>query len=533
MIKRVFLAALASVVVLCDAPVALAENPYMDLIDRRGRIVIGVKGDYPPFAALNASGDLEGFEIDLAQDIARRLGVRLQLDVVTSTNRLQKLDEGRVDLLIATLGDTAKRRELVTMVEPSYYSSGVNILAAKSSSITDWAQLRGAPICATRGALYNKEMTRRHLLQVELFGGNRDALLGLKNGICRGWMYDDVAIMATIREGGWDDYEMPLASTLGVSWSMAIHKNAAGTLFEQTLQDIVADWHRTGFLIERADAWDVRTAFLDQRRELWNGKNADGSPFCARQPDGKWNAECRETALLNSDEVSGFHKLALQIREATGLNITLLYDSQDRNKFGQAMLLSLLLVLATVAGSIGIGVVGGFILAARWPIVSHLLQVLVTVSRMTPPLLQLYLVFFGIGGYVAARYGWGFDAFVVAAVILSFYAGSANAVAIQEAILEQRRRRKGPLRRRDIGAVFNFSYSAIMASSVNVAKATGLAGTIAVPELINVTAAIVADAGNPDVMMNLLMLVYFLIVLSVVWLFSALRKYFISATPHG
>jgi len=121
----------------------------------------------------------------------------------------------------------------------------------------------------------------------------------------------------------------------------------------------------------------------------------------------------------------------------------------------------------------------------------------------------------------------------VAAVILSFYAGSANAVAIQEAILEQRRRRKGPLRRRDIGAVFNFSYSAIMASSVNVAKATGLAGTIAVPELINVTAAIVADAGNPDVMMNLLMLVYFLIVLSVVWLFSALRKYFISATPHG
>ncbi|MFX5957167.1 transporter substrate-binding domain-containing protein, partial [Acinetobacter baumannii] len=51
-----------------------APSERLALIRERGSIIVGVKTDYPPFGMLDASGNPEGFEHDLAADIARRLG---------------------------------------------------------------------------------------------------------------------------------------------------------------------------------------------------------------------------------------------------------------------------------------------------------------------------------------------------------------------------------------------------------------------------------------------------------------------------
>src|SRR5665647_383017 len=75
-------------------------------IKEKGVLVVGAKADYRPFGFLDPSGKIVGFEPDLAADIAKRLGVKLELVPVVSSNRIQYLQQGKIDLMIATLSDT-------------------------------------------------------------------------------------------------------------------------------------------------------------------------------------------------------------------------------------------------------------------------------------------------------------------------------------------------------------------------------------------------------------------------------------------
>src|SRR5260221_6989755 len=108
-----------------------ASAQTLERIKERGKIVVGVKADYKPFGFRDPSGKLIGLEPDLAQDVADALGVKLELEPGVSSNRMQFLQQGKIDLMIATMNDKPDRRQVVGIIEPSYYASGVNVLAPK------------------------------------------------------------------------------------------------------------------------------------------------------------------------------------------------------------------------------------------------------------------------------------------------------------------------------------------------------------------------------------------------------------------
>ena len=129
MIARLVLA----LALLAGAAAAEAPGGRLQRILERGRLIVGVKADYPPWGMVAPDGSIVGLEPDLARDAAERLGVELELVPVTAGNRLQRLEQGQVDLVIATLGDTAERRLAADLVLPHYYASGVNLLAPTGS----------------------------------------------------------------------------------------------------------------------------------------------------------------------------------------------------------------------------------------------------------------------------------------------------------------------------------------------------------------------------------------------------------------
>src|SRR3954449_3242542 len=92
---------------------ALAATPSaaqtLDKIKQRGVLVVGTKADYKPFGFRDTSGAIVGFEPDLARDVAGRLGVRLELEPVVSSNRMQFLQQGKIDLMLATMNVTQER----------------------------------------------------------------------------------------------------------------------------------------------------------------------------------------------------------------------------------------------------------------------------------------------------------------------------------------------------------------------------------------------------------------------------------------
>src|SRR3546814_15635818 len=113
------------------ATTALTGSASADTIDdikKRGKLIVGVKADYAPYGFLDSSGKIVGLEPDLAQDVADVLGVELELVPVVSSNRMQFLEQGKIDLMIATMTDTAERRGVVDMIDPNHYSSGTNTL---------------------------------------------------------------------------------------------------------------------------------------------------------------------------------------------------------------------------------------------------------------------------------------------------------------------------------------------------------------------------------------------------------------------
>jgi polar amino acid transport system substrate-binding protein len=509
-------------------PAHAAAESHLDRIRERGTLVVGVKTEYPPFGMLDANGRIVGLEPELAADLARRLHVKLRLVGVTTANRLQKLVDGSIDVLIATLGDTAKRREIATLIEPDYYASGVSIMTPKTRKLADWAAVRGKTLCATQGAYFNRPMAERYLLDLRMYNGTRDAMLALRDGRCAGWLYDDTAISSVLALPDWQNYAMPLPSMLLSPWAIAIAPGEAGGALDHAIGDAVADWHRSGLLIALERKWKLQpSAYLAHAHALWSERTKSGAYVCTRTKDGNWPAECRDKTRVGAENAGGLERLGARVEALTGLDFSIVYDGYDRAEFLYGLLTSIGLVVSCVLGSVLVAMLGAMLLDAGVPLLSPFVAATVTVARMTPPLLQIYVVVFGLGG-VMVRWGLSLNAFLACVLCLSLYAGSACAVALTGAAdLVRRRTPEFRIVLRTLPVVFRLAYQPVVAALVNIVKATGLASAVAVPELISSSTAIIAERGNAVVMMNVLMVVYFLMVLLVVRFFSRLHRRFV------
>src|ERR1700742_5030577 len=91
-----------------------AQAPAADLkeIQSRGTLIVGAKADYKPFGFRDPSGAVVGIEPDLAADLAKQLGVKLEIVPVVAANRMEFLQQGKIDVLIATMSDKPERRKV-------------------------------------------------------------------------------------------------------------------------------------------------------------------------------------------------------------------------------------------------------------------------------------------------------------------------------------------------------------------------------------------------------------------------------------
>ena len=163
----------------------------LEKIKERGVLVVGTKADYKPFGFRDPTGAIIGFEPDLAKDVADRLGVKLQVEPVVSANRMQFLQQGKIDLMFATMNVTEERRKTVGIVEPSYYASGVNVFVNRKVALKRWEQLKDQKICRIQGAFYNKYVAEKYGADIVAFRGQNEAETALQQGNCIGWLYDD------------------------------------------------------------------------------------------------------------------------------------------------------------------------------------------------------------------------------------------------------------------------------------------------------------------------------------------------------
>ena len=251
------------------ATAAVADK--LDDIAERGKIVIGVKADYAPWGMRDAAGNLVGMEHDMIDDFVMRVSeavgkpIELEKVVVVASNRMQFLEQGKIDMFIATMSNKAERREVVGIVQPDYYSSGVAVLAHKDSGIDGWASLEGKKICGIQGAWYNKDHGLKNGADIVAFKGVSEVEKALLDGRCVGWIYDDSAfIPRKVNEPDkWADYTIATPTVDDVPWGAAVPKDELDGRLSKLLSQAIIDWHTSGTLIELEAKWGIpATAWL-------------------------------------------------------------------------------------------------------------------------------------------------------------------------------------------------------------------------------------------------------------------------------
>lgn len=266
--KRKIAIVLASLIGSVAAMGFSAQADQLAEIKQKGTLVVGVKTDYPPWGMRDSNGNIVGMEPDMAADVAKRLGVKLELVPVVSSNRMQFLQQGKIDLMIATMSDTPERRKAVGIVDPVYYASGVALLANKAANIKSIEDLKGKPVCALQGAYYNNDMQSKYT-QTDLvaFKGIPEAEQALLDGRCVGFIYDDVVLVwKKAQDKKWANFEvLPLPQWPVVPWGLAVRTEELNGAWGKFMSETVTDWLKSGKLLELEKKWvGDNTAWLKE-----------------------------------------------------------------------------------------------------------------------------------------------------------------------------------------------------------------------------------------------------------------------------
>jgi len=127
------------------------KEPPMDLYDsiqQRGKLVVGIEKNIQPFSFKGPDGKPQGFEIDIAKEIAKAILTdenAIEFVVVEPSNRISMLNSGKADMLIATMTITTNRANIVDFSEP-YYFAGQTILIKRNSSIKSLTDLNSKKV---------------------------------------------------------------------------------------------------------------------------------------------------------------------------------------------------------------------------------------------------------------------------------------------------------------------------------------------------------------------------------------------------
>ncbi len=148
------LAALA----LLGTSAAHAQTALDDILKSK-EIKIAIPTDFPPYGFVGTDLKPQGLDVEMAQYIAAKLGVKAELVPVTTANRIPYLQTRKADLVISTLGKNPDREKVIdfTMAYSPFF---IAVFGNKAQAVKAPADLAGKSISVTRGSVDDMELTK-------------------------------------------------------------------------------------------------------------------------------------------------------------------------------------------------------------------------------------------------------------------------------------------------------------------------------------------------------------------------------------
>lgn len=137
---------------------AEARADKLQDIIQKGTVRIGVPLDAPPFGSQDAARKPIGFDIEMAEMVAKALGVKLEMQQITGANRIPFLLTDKVDIVISVLGMTPERAKQVMFTAP-YANTFLGVYGAKSVNVTSAETLGSHRVAAAKGTTQEMAIT--------------------------------------------------------------------------------------------------------------------------------------------------------------------------------------------------------------------------------------------------------------------------------------------------------------------------------------------------------------------------------------
>ncbi|ABQ46353.1 extracellular solute-binding protein, family 3 [Thermotoga petrophila RKU-1] len=155
----------------------------IDEIKSRGYLLVGLSADFPPFEFVDENGNIAGFDVDLAKEIARRLGVELKIVDMTFDGLIPSLLTKKIDVIISGMTITEERKKVVAFSDP-YFDAGQVIVVRKDSDFRPktYEDLVGKTVAVQIGTTGDIEVSKYEGIKVVRFDKFTDAFLELKRG---------------------------------------------------------------------------------------------------------------------------------------------------------------------------------------------------------------------------------------------------------------------------------------------------------------------------------------------------------------
>ncbi|MDR3518162.1 MAG: ABC transporter substrate-binding protein [Azospirillaceae bacterium] len=180
---------------------SLASADELQTIKSAGVFTFANSGAYPPFSFVNDKNEVVGFDVDIGNEIAKRLGVK---GVAVSTawdGIIAGLLASKYDSIIGSMTITAEREKAVDFVGP-YYHSGRGVFVAEGSSIQSLDDLKGKTIGVTLGETHEKWARERGGWEIRTYKGLPELFLELKTGRVQAIVVDSIPVAVAIKQTG-------------------------------------------------------------------------------------------------------------------------------------------------------------------------------------------------------------------------------------------------------------------------------------------------------------------------------------------
>lgn len=216
-------------------------------IKERGKLLVGVKYDTRLFGLKDpASGNVEGFDIDISKAVAKHiLGDEnaIELKEVTSKTRIPMLNNGEIDMVVATMTITEERKKEVDFSDV-YFQAGQSLLVKKGSSITGLESVtKDTKILGSKGATSIKNIKEKVPgVTVLEFDNYQDAFAALKAGQGDALTTDDAILYGMASQD--ENYEVVGEPFTDEPYGIAVQKGNTDVV--QAINDTLAELRSNG-----------------------------------------------------------------------------------------------------------------------------------------------------------------------------------------------------------------------------------------------------------------------------------------------